>query len=630
MRKFISALLIAFWLLFIYTPAKVKAVIIFSDSFSGGYNSSLWTLRSDSLIPVPTSFGIGDTNLSSLFSYILISTAKPSVNQIIKVDMKINSSPSNLVVTCKRDVTGTNAKQLKLLSDGTFDLEHWVNGNGGGNGQHPWDNSPGIHSIELNCIGTNMIFKEDGQILSSWDDGFNFIPDAVGFYYGHGNSEFANYLLCDENGCDGPPVTPPPSPTPPPTTKVVLVPGLGASWNQDALWNCKADGYTGDWTPVSFALSGNPYDPLMTDIEQSGLSSLLFSYDWRKQASDTARLLSEFIENQTVENERVHAVGHSLGGLVARNYLEQSGNAHLLDRFMTVGSPHKGTAYAYPAWSAGEIWNADFFFRMYLTILINRCMSTHGITAREAVRTYVPAVQNLLPIENYLRDNQTNTLTSVLEMDAQNNWLPSNNFALPFYDATVGTLSGRGKQTLQTIKVKEQTPRDAREGNWLDGRPLTRENSNEGDGTVLTDSSIVPGADNTVLSLDHLELVTDPLGRGTIVNFLDGSATQLVQNYAFPKPTSALVLLLNGATAWVTSPDGITTRDSEGLLVFLNPKKGIYRLVLQPKNFSAEFIVAQFLTDGRTFWKEYIHNSILPKFGSIFFDPSKTLEDILK
>src|SRR3989442_7032 len=44
---------------------------------------------------------------------------------------------------------------------------------------------------------------------------------------------------------------------------------------------------------------------------------------------------------------RVHLVGHSLGGLVARWYVQESGGAKSVDHCITLGTPHRGTLAAY-------------------------------------------------------------------------------------------------------------------------------------------------------------------------------------------------------------------------------------------------------------------------------------------
>ncbi len=63
----------------------------------------------------------------------------------------------------------------------------------------------------------------------------------------------------------------------------------------------------------------------------------------------TARVLAEEIEALVSETgyERLHVVGHSLGGLVARYYVQRLGGDERIDTLVTLGTPHGGTLPAY-------------------------------------------------------------------------------------------------------------------------------------------------------------------------------------------------------------------------------------------------------------------------------------------
>ena len=425
-----------------------------------------------------------------------------------------------------------------------------------------------------------------------------------------------------------PELSPSPTATPTPieTTKVVVVPGFGGSWNADALLNCKSEEYEGTW--VMNPLAQDIYMPITDALSQSGMLPLTYLYDWRKQVASHAASLADYIESNTVTNENVHMVGHSMGGLVGRAYLEDKQENHRLDHLMSAGSSHQGIIEAYPAWAAGEVWNDNFLFRVALTTLLRRCGQMYGTSDRESVQQFVPSTQNLLPVFDYLRDMKSDVLKQVASMQIQNNWLPTSNFSPPFFDATVGSLVGTGEKTLQEIEVKDANKKQVQDGDWLDGAPTKKETSNDGDGTVLETSSSVAGADNSTMPLSHIGVIADPLAVQTILDFLGVSSPQIVS--AAQEPTSALIVMSYPSIFAVTDPDGKTKLDKSGMVAFANPKKGTYKLILQPKKFGNDIIVAQFLSDGRTFWKEYKHNSILPKFGSLKFDPDKPADDILK
>lgn len=318
-----------------------------------------------------------------------------------------------------------------------------------------------------------------------------------------------------------------------------------------------------------------------------------------------------------------------MGGLLGRAYLTDQGNNNRLDHFMSAGSPHHGMVQAYPGWTAGEVWDDNFLFRVAMTTLLKTCQVLYGTTDKLTVQQFVPSVQNLLPTFDYLRDKKINQFKPVGSMNNQNNWLPTNNFSSPFFGVTVGTLTGTGQKTLQSIDVKAQNKKQLRDGVWTDGAPTKKNYSTDGDGTVLATSSMVGGAANTSIPHSHIGIVQSSQGIGAILSFL-GVSVPLTSVSLREEPSSALVVMSYPAVFWVTDPNGKIHKDTQGIAAVINPKKGSYKLLFQPKTISSKIIVAQFLSNGRTLWKEYKHNSILPKFGSLNFDPVNPQEDVLK
>ncbi len=75
-----------------------------------------------------------------------------------------------------------------------------------------------------------------------------------------------------------------------------------------------------------------------------------FFYDWRKSIADGADLLHNQILRWANETgaDRFDLVAHSLGGLVARAYLEKHGPGRI-DRLITLGTPHKGALVTFKA-----------------------------------------------------------------------------------------------------------------------------------------------------------------------------------------------------------------------------------------------------------------------------------------
>ena len=51
----------------------------------------------------------------------------------------------------------------------------------------------------------------------------------------------------------------------------------------------------------------------------------------------------------TIGYERIHVIGHSLGGLIARYYVQRLGGDHHVHTLVTLGTPHQGTQLAWAA-----------------------------------------------------------------------------------------------------------------------------------------------------------------------------------------------------------------------------------------------------------------------------------------
>ena len=86
-----------------------------------------------------------------------------------------------------------------------------------------------------------------------------------------------------------------------------------------------------------------------------------FPYDWRRDNRASAAKLQRFIQDQLprwrawsgADDARVILIGHSMGGLVSRYYLEVLGGWRDAAAVITVGSPHRGAIGAIDSLSNG-------------------------------------------------------------------------------------------------------------------------------------------------------------------------------------------------------------------------------------------------------------------------------------
>jgi triacylglycerol esterase/lipase EstA (alpha/beta hydrolase family) len=73
------------------------------------------------------------------------------------------------------------------------------------------------------------------------------------------------------------------------------------------------------------------YSPLLSDVSRGAVD------------------LGAHIEHICAQtgHDRVHVVGHSLGGLIARYYVQRQGGDRRVDSLVTLGTPHQGSVWAY-------------------------------------------------------------------------------------------------------------------------------------------------------------------------------------------------------------------------------------------------------------------------------------------
>ena len=93
--------------------------------------------------------------------------------------------------------------------------------------------------------------------------------------------------------------------------------------------------------------------PLRTYLRARGVRQMLaYEYSGAAGIEQAALGLRDYLQSN-VRGGRVDLVCHSLGGLVARVYLQELGGARRVDRCITLGTPHRGTYNAY--WVASRI-----------------------------------------------------------------------------------------------------------------------------------------------------------------------------------------------------------------------------------------------------------------------------------
>ena len=86
-------------------------------------------------------------------------------------------------------------------------------------------------------------------------------------------------------------------------------------------------------------------------LRRRGFSQVC-SWNYSPLSSDVARCAADLgahIERvcQQTGHDRVHVVGHSLGGLIARYHLQRQGGDRRIEALVTLGTPHQGSVLAH-------------------------------------------------------------------------------------------------------------------------------------------------------------------------------------------------------------------------------------------------------------------------------------------
>ncbi len=497
-------------------------------------------------------------------------------------------NPNNPVITANQPWEGIDADGPSVIQNGS-NFELFFHGGGDISYAYSIDGHNWIKPPEMNPVITRSGFDWDGMTSP------NVLMLSNGtraLWYSGRNSNSSPYwqigLATDgpwptatpiptESPTPTPTSTPTPTPTPiptptiPPVTKAVIIPGLGASMNSEAIQSC-SDTNPDAWQ--SWYPTDQTYKTLKNTLTKYGYKVAFFYFDWRKSPQTIALELRQFLNSNLMKNEKVHVVAHSMGGLVARSYIETEKEKNRISTLVTVGTPHEGTVLAYPAWSAGNIWG-DLTWRLAGTLTLHYCRLAHPeMNARQIIQTYFPATQTLLPTFNYLRKLPSLSFIDVNTMNARNSLLPTP-FAAPFYGTNVITFSGTGHKTLDKLDVRNPFYLDNKSGNWLDGRPFTRRYTSKGDGTILISSSSLEDAPSYVLNGDHAEIISSRTAVKEIVEKVNNSTVN-VQFADSTKLHTILILTTDTATVDTNLPADYVWKNKD-TLIFFNPKKGKYQ-----------------------------------------------------
>ena len=204
------------------------------------------------------------------------------------------------------------------------------------------------------------------------------------------------------------------------------------------------------------------------------------------------------------------------------------------------------------------------------------------MSPRETITALSPSIESLLPGFDYLKLNGQTVPFSSLK--SQNIWLKNHSLDDARTKLITDTISGSGIDTLKFLEIVPAQAKDLQAGNWLDGKPVNREKDKSGDGTVLSMSSQLNGADNQVLNADHIQIVYYDEALKKILEFLNLKEIPAFGKQAVPEADAETAITLmsdEDAAMEVVKPDNQIAVGQYNLLALFNPLKGNYKLKIK-------------------------------------------------
>ncbi len=398
-----------------------------------------------------------------------------------------------------------------------------------------------------------------------------------------------------------------------PPSPILLLPGLGASWNTQAML---IGGQSNSWGPTPFVhIYDNFSNTLTSNGYTQGQNYETFYYDWRKQVYDLSlpeqdlnnqylvKDLKEKVDQFYEQNgqQKINLVGHSMGGLLSRAYTQRYGTEKI-NEIVTVGSPHAGATKAFETWEGAKVIDPERItwadIGMKLLLYIN---SLKYPTFTETIRNVTPSVKNLIPTFDFLKDSQNADQIIPADTIIQKNQflLDLNNSLDNDTKNILATLGGKEENqthnTLEWLKVEPRNWLDIILGQWEDGKPKEEIFSDQGDLTVLLKSASISDVPAFQVAGTHDAIMQNEQGLNQILQALDLNFSPTVNTLSLPELPLLAFWLHSPAYIKVTGngkdvgyQTGVCNTcfysEEDGLILINNAPNGKYHINLTPKN----------------------------------------------
>ncbi|AOY76342.1 esterase/lipase family protein [Clostridium formicaceticum] len=187
---------------------------------------------------------------------------------------------------------------------------------------------------------------------------------------------------------------------------IIFIPGLMGCMGNDIIAG------TGDW---SFGVARWVYDPFIKQLEELNyhINENLFVcyYDWRQKNTKTVEVYLKPLLKQVKEkhpNKKIDFICHSMGGIVARTYIQNRSFQYDVDKLIMIATPNRGAIEAYYLWSTGNLIPNkkkshfyNFLTKGYIWMILRLMNVSLGLENLETIHRTFPAIEELIPSLDY-------------------------------------------------------------------------------------------------------------------------------------------------------------------------------------------------------------------------------------
>ena len=320
------------------------------------------------------------------------------------------------------------------------------------------------------------------------------------------------------------------------------------------------------------------YDELVLSlIDHYGASGVFaFPYQWRQDNTVTAQELKERIAyiKEVTGHRKVDIVAHSMGGLIARHYIESDEYAEDVDQLIMLGTPNRGAPKTYRFWEGMEGFESKSESILKTRIQIEAAANSY-LNIISYVHDYIPSLGQLLPTYSYLINTSDGSLRQYPDNYPANTFIENLNdigkLARFYQRVQPSTITSSDHDTI--VQYRVGVPEQDK---WEHGK-VVETILGAGDGTVPIESALLPPVNIpigiTLPSLATIEAAPKhgdlPLSRAVIKQTIGLLTGREYEPSVIRRGVASVIFL------FIKSPANAMVTDALGRSAGFDPVQGI-------------------------------------------------------